>query len=76
MMYGITKDEAKELDASELQARLAELMVELQYEQMQSRRMSTTMSSIENVRAELARKKAAGGEAPRPPELLNMYPEV
>jgi ribosomal protein L29 len=71
MSYGITKDEAKELDTSELQARLAELMVELQYEQMQSRRMSGTMSSIENVRAELARKKGQACEQPKP--LENMY---
>jgi hypothetical protein len=71
MPYGITKDEAKELDVSELQARLCELMVELQYEQMQSRRMSMTMSSIENVRAELSRKKGEIRETPAP--LENMY---
>ena len=57
MLYGITNEEAKELDCAELQAKLSDMIIQLQYEEMQARRLNATRESIENLSAEIARRK-------------------
>ena len=68
MPYSITNHEANELDAAELEARLVELLLEMECERMESRRSSMTIRSIDNVRAELTRRKAGQRETSAPQE--------
>ncbi len=71
MPYEITQHEARQLDVADLMKSFAELKLELECERMESRRSSMTIRSIDNVRAEIARRKVEQREAS--PSVENRY---